>query len=482
MCLLQQRNLACAAGFESFTVWCVTDGSLCDCGPNCLQVINKLLVAGAAAGAAAMPPPVPACSGEHAGELISSSELISNTCLQSTLPTRAHQIQQSGQKVLQWGHSSRLACYPGATRMAEFIRHRFWWPTLDSDTREFVAASDICSCIKASHRPPAGLLWPLPIPGRPWSDIALDFVTGLPTFRGNNTIMTVVDRFSKMVHFVALPKLPSTAEMADLLVSHVVRLHGIPQNIVSDRGPQFTSGVWRAFCRGIGDTVSLSSGYHPQTNGQAELANQALEATLRCVTTSNPASWSLHLPWVEYSLNTMVSAATGLSPFLCSLGYQPPLFPSQETEAVVPSVRAHLRRCRRVWKAAPDAMATNRDRVERTANRRRVLAPAYRPGQRVWLLARDLPLPFISRKLAPRFVGPYTIAQVINPSALRLTLPPSLKVHPVFHVSQVQPVAISGLSLPAPAHPRGGATWSGRSTGSWLSATVVGGSTTWWTG
>ena len=101
-----------------------------------------------------------------------------------------------------------------------------------------------------------------------------------------------------MVHFFALPKLPSAAETADLLISQVVRLHGIPQNIVSDRGPQFTSGVWKAFCRRIAATVNLSSGYHPQTNGQAERANQALEATLRCVTTSNPASWSLHLPWV----------------------------------------------------------------------------------------------------------------------------------------------------------------------------------------
>ena len=121
-------------------------------------------------------------------------------------------------------------------------------------------------------------------------------MSGLPDSKGNNTILTVVDRFSKMVHFVALPKLPSAAETADPLISQVVRLHGIPQNIVSDRGPQFTSGVWKAFCRGIGAMVNLSSGYHPQTNGQVEWANQALEATLRCVTTSNPASWSLHLP------------------------------------------------------------------------------------------------------------------------------------------------------------------------------------------
>ena len=111
-----------------------------------------------------------------------------------------------------------------------------------------------------------------------------------------------------------------------------------------------------------------------------------------------------------------------LSPFQCSLGYQPPLFPSQETEVAVPSVRALLRWCRHVWKAARHAMINTRDQVQRVANRWRVPAPAYCPGQKVWLLAKDLPLPTLSWKLAPHYVGPYTNERVINPSALRLQL------------------------------------------------------------
>ena len=98
-------------------------------------------------------------------------------------------------------------------------------------------------------------------------------------------------------------------------------------------------------------------------------------------------------------------------------------------------------------------MINNRDRVQHVANRRRVPAPVYCPGKKVWLLAKDLPLPTLSRKLAPRYVGPYTIERVVNPSALRLQLPSSLKVHPVFHVSQVKPVAVSALSPPASAPP-----------------------------
>ena len=149
----------------------------------------------------------------------------------------------------------------------------------------------------------------------------------------------------------------------------------------------------------------------------------------------------------------MVSSATGLSPFQCALGYQPPLFPSQETEVAVPSVRAQLRRCRRVWKIAWNAMVSYADPAQRAANRRRVPAPTYGPGQKVWLIARDLPLPIFSRKLAPRYMGPYVVEKIINPSALRLLLPPSLKVHPVFHVSQVKPVVSSAMSPPAPAPP-----------------------------
>ena len=111
----------------------------------------------------------------------------------------------------------------------------------------------------------------------------MDFVTGLPPSQGNTTILTIVDRFSKSVRLVALAKLPTAAETAELLTNHVFRLYGLPRDIVSDRGPQFTSRVWQAFCAGIGATASLSSGYHPQTNGQAERANQSLETALRCM-------------------------------------------------------------------------------------------------------------------------------------------------------------------------------------------------------
>ncbi|KAK2899769.1 hypothetical protein Q8A73_012898 [Channa argus] len=273
-------------------------------------------------------------------------------------------------QVLQWAQCSKFSCHPGVDRSIHLLRRHFWWPSLVKDTREFVAACATCARGKTPKKPPDGLLQPLPIPSRPWSHTALDFVTGLPPSHRNTTILTIIDRFSKAVHFVPLPKLPTATETAELLTQHVLRLHGIPRDIVSDRGPQFVSQVWKAFCKALGETVSLSSGFHPQSNGQTERANQRLETALRCVTSSNPATWSSFIPWIEYAHNSLTSSATGLSPFMCSLGYQPRMFPNQETEIAVPSVNAHIRRCRRLWKEARAALLRTTQRNKRLAEPR----------------------------------------------------------------------------------------------------------------
>uniref|UniRef100_A0A3B3HPV2 Gypsy retrotransposon integrase-like protein 1 n=1 Tax=Oryzias latipes TaxID=8090 RepID=A0A3B3HPV2_ORYLA len=355
--------------------------------------------------------------------------------------------------VLVWGHASRVSCHGGVQRTLNLIKRRFFWPSMEQDTREFVAACTVCARSKSSNSPPAGLLHPLPVAGRPWSHLALDFVTGLPPSQGNTVILTVIDRFSKAVQFIPLPKLPTATEMADVLVHQVFRHHGIPTDIVSDRGPQFVSQVWRSFCSALGATVSLTSGYHPQSNGQAERANQELEAALRCLAAQNPSSWSKFLVWIEYAHNNHPSAATGMSPFEASLGYSPPLFPSHELDLAVPSVQHHLQRVQRVWRQAKAALLRTRDSNCRIANRRRRAGPDYRPGQKVWLSSKNIPLQSTSRKLAPRYIGPYTIERIITPTCVRLRLPAALKVHPSFHISNIKPFQESPLCPPSASPP-----------------------------
>ena len=146
---------------------------------------------------------------------------------------------------------------PGIARTSAFLRRRFWWPSLEADTRSYVSTCPICAQNKGSNLRYVGLLHPLPIPRRPWSHIALDFVTGLPQSEGKTVVLTVVDRFSKFARFLSLPKLPSAKEMADILVREIFCVHGLPSDLVSDRGPQFVSSVWKAFCLAIGGPLSV---------------------------------------------------------------------------------------------------------------------------------------------------------------------------------------------------------------------------------
>uniref|UniRef100_A0A8C8DJ12 Integrase catalytic domain-containing protein n=1 Tax=Oryzias sinensis TaxID=183150 RepID=A0A8C8DJ12_9TELE len=260
------------------------------------------------------------------------------------------------------------------------------------DIKEYVAAFSTCARSKTSNHPPSGLLHPLSTPSRPWSHIAVVFVTGLPVSQGNTVILTVIDRFSKFVHFIPLPQLPTATETADALVHNVFRHHGLPSDIVSDRGPQFVSQVWKAFCTTLGATISLTSGYHPQSNRQAERVNQELEASLRCLVDRNSTDWSRYLVWAEYAHNTHPSSATGLSPLEAALGYPPPLFPSHELDLAVPSVQDHLKRCQDIWHLTKAALLGTKESNCRTANRRRVVGPTYQPGRRVWLSSRNIPI------------------------------------------------------------------------------------------
>lgn len=199
------------------------------------------------------------------------------------------------------------------------------------DIRRFVAACPVCAQAKSSNSSPARLLQPLSIPSRPWSHIALNFVTGLPPSSSNTA-----------VHFVPLPKFPSAKETAQLVFDHVFKIHGLPTNIVFDRGPQFVSQFWREFSRQVGVTVSLSSGFHPQTNCQILEHFAVWQTAIPCLGVSSCLGPNM--------LTTLNRRRLWVSLFFCCLGYQPPLFSSQEPDATVPLVQAFILRCWCTWR------------------------------------------------------------------------------------------------------------------------------------
>ena len=185
----------------------------------------------------------------------------------NTPANRMYVPDEARSVVLEWAHSSSIACHPGVCRTLALLSRLFWWSSVCRNVEEFVAFRPVLAQAKGNSQCPQGLLQPRTF-YRPWSYIAIDFVTGLPESQGHSVILTIVNRFSKSVHFVPLTKLPSSKEMAQILVQHVFRLHGLPLEVTSDRGPQSTSAFWRAFCTLVGAKPQVSSGFHPQTNGQ----------------------------------------------------------------------------------------------------------------------------------------------------------------------------------------------------------------------
>ena len=209
--------------------------------------------------------------------------------------------------------------HPGRNRMVRLLSARFHLNNLAQRVAKYLKNCLVC-CKLTRHTGAPPLLCPLPVPDSPWRDISVDFVGPLPTSDGFNTIMVVIDRLTKMRHYI--PGMAKEADsktsapaMAWLFLDHLFRLHGLPDTILSDHGSQFISAFWEHLPSTLGIKRKLSTAYHPQTNGQTERTNQDLENYLRRYVSWKQDNWARWLSVAEFAANSAPSAATGISPF-----------------------------------------------------------------------------------------------------------------------------------------------------------------------
>ena len=346
-------------------------------------------------------------------------------------------------EILSEGHDSKYSIHPGSTKMYADLKKHFWWINMKADIAGHVARCDICNRVKAEHQRPAGLLQPLDVPQWKWEHISMDFIDGMPTSpKGNNSIWVIVDRLTKVAHFVPVKTRFTYEQLADLYIQHILRLHGAPTNIVSDRGTQFTSRFWRAFQKAMGTTLDYSTAYHPQTDGQTERVNQVLEDMLRACALKYGGSWEKSLPHAEFAYNNSYQASIKMSPFEALYGRvcRTPLMWSQVGER--PFFGPDK------IKEAEEGVAVVRENLKIAQSRQKSYADKRRKdiefevGDFVYLKASPLrnTIRFhLKGKLAPRYVGPYAIIERIGKLAYKVQLPRELAgVHPVFHVSQLR--------------------------------------------
>ena len=222
-------------------------------------------------------------------------------------------------------HCVPYSGHPGFTRTLEVTRRFFYWSHMPQEVRQFVLDCPVCQVEKGSHLKPAGKLMPLEIPQRKWDHVALDFVVGMPVQEDYDAICTVVDKATKMCHFIPCSEQISAKQVAKLYWQFVGRLHGIPSVLISDRDVRFTSKFWKELWRLLGTNLRMGSGFHPESSGQVEIFNQLLEQTLRCTIhqLGETRNWVEVLPTIEFAVNNTPNRTTGYSAFYLNYGYHP---------------------------------------------------------------------------------------------------------------------------------------------------------------
>ena len=364
-------------------------------------------------------------------------------------------------------HDAPLAGHPGFERTLEAVQRTFWWPAITRDVREYVRTCELCQRNKPSNRSPQGLLQPLAIPAEKWQSVSIDFIAALPkTPRGFDAIAVFVDRLTKMVHLAPCTSNVTAVDAARLFVQHVVKLHGVPHETITDRGPQFNSNFWKALTSLLGTHHKMSSAYHPQTDGQTERMNQTLECMLRHYINPTQTNWDELLPLAEFAMNNAHNASVDNTPFFLNYGMHPRC-PVTRTFVAKRAVQAGvelntpaaadfaasmheaLATARRAMESAQQRMKTQYDRKHREVS--------FAPGDMVLLSTSNLQRSMRARqtskvatKLLPKFIGPFPVEALVGKAAVRLTLPSQYRFHNVFHVSQVKHYAASGRTQPPP--------------------------------
>lgn len=361
-------------------------------------------------------------------------------------------------------HSNTHSGHYGVTRTAQRAKQVFYWENMIRDVAEFVRRCDSCQRVKASTLKPQGLLNPLPIPGRRWESVSMDLITDLPvTERGHDTIVVFVDRLSKMVHLAPSTKTVTAEGLVELFEQHVFRLHGLPNDIVSDRDVRVQSEFWKLICDQFGIIHNQTSSHHPQSDGQTENANGVLEDTLRhFVNQESQRDWDALLPVAEFAMNSAYNTTIKNTPFMLNYGQNPDTPITLYMRGANPDVNRFVGKWSAQLQTAKQCIAAAQSRQKAMADRRRRPAEQLDVGDEVLINVKHFRLdPGLKLKLAPRWMGPFKITEVVGTHKLsyRVHLPaPWHQKHNVFHVSSLKKYHSDGTYQPPAVPPLQGDT------------------------
>lgn len=358
------------------------------------------------------------------------------------IPSTANSLKL---KVLRDCHDSASAGHLGIAKTLELVSRSYHWPKMRQFVEDYVSSCIQCNLNKPSRQKPLGNLQQLPIPSRPWESISMDFIVKLPvseepvTSVKYDSIWVVVDRLTKMSHFVPCNETISASDLAHLFMSKIFSAHGLPENIVSDRGSLFVSKFISSLCLMADVKQKISTAYHPQTDGQTERVNQVLETYLRTYCNYQQDDWVSYLPLSQFVYNNSEHASTKTSPFYANYGYHPVCKATVSVNSRSPAASERIEFLKSLHKVLKTEISRSLTYQEKYANLKRGGDANFKVGQKVYLMRKHISTSRPSDKLDSKKLGPFKISEIISPTVCKLDLPPSMRIHPIFHVSLLIP-------------------------------------------
>jgi hypothetical protein len=325
----------------------------------------------------------------------------------------------------------------------ERLQRTYYFPRMRQTVYQQVHKCDKCRKAKYERHKPYGLLQPVPAPEGPWEDLTMDFVGPIPASEDENkvtyeNIWVIVDKLTKYARFIPLPRKYDALYLSKVFIREIVAKHGIPKSIISDRDKILARNFWGELCKLLQIARKLSTAYHPETDGQTERMNQTLEQYLRIYTDEEQQNWVKLLPQAEFVYNNTKQDTIGISPFMALYGREP-RNEHTDTERLETAAVKEVKELTNLQRQLSKDITFLNMRMAHYANLKRIEGPTFERGDRVYLWRRNIKTKRPSSKLDHLKLGPFKVKNRKGPVNYELELPKGMKIHPVFHVSLLEP-------------------------------------------
>ena len=344
-------------------------------------------------------------------------------------------------EIIRLHHDTPVGGHEGQWKTVELVTHNFWWPGITKEVKRYVERCDACQRNKNRTEQLAGKLMPNSIPDKSWTHISADFITKLPLAQEYDSILVVVDRLTKMTHFIPTMEKTLAEGLARLFRDNMWKLHRLPESIISDRGPQFAAGLIKKLNGMLEIESKLSMAFHPQTDGQTKRVNQELEQYLRMFIDHRQEQWPEWLGTAEFAYNNKAHSSTKTSLFKANYGQDSRMGFKGKKKGKYTGAEKFIEKMKEIQEEAKAALGKAQADIKKYADKKRSDVEEYKVGDLVMLSTKDLKYQMIGKrteKLTERFVGPYTIKKIISSNAVELELPSTIKIHPVVNVSRIR--------------------------------------------